>query len=152
MGLHRAFQRAPSPPGQAGRHGTTKARFKQMKRILSIALCGALCAATLAACGGSSSSSTAASAETLTGTAKGFGGDVTATLTVEDGAITACTLTGDDETPEIGGAALVDTAGYLATILAAAQAINSCAAALFCAPGKTGKKARPGGRRFRAGL
>lgn len=65
-----------------------------MKRILSIALCGALCAATLAACGGSSSSSTAASAETLTG---------------------------DDETPEIGGAALVDTAGYLATILAAAQ-------------------------------
>lgn len=123
-----------------------------MKRILSIALCGALCAATLAACGGSSSSSTAASAETLTGTAKGFGGDVTATLTVEDGAITACTLTGDDETPEIGGAALVDTAGYLATILAAAQAINSCAAALFCAPGKTGKKARPGGRRFRAGV
>ena len=81
-----------------------------MKRILSIALCGALCAATLADCGGSSSSSTAASAETLTGTAKGFGGDVT-----------ACTLTGDDETPEIGGAALVDTAGYLATILAAAQ-------------------------------
>ena len=121
MGLHRAFRRAPSPPGQAGRHGTTKARFKHIKRILSIALCGALCAATLAACGGSSSSSTAASAETLTGTAKGFGGDVTATLTVEDGAITACTLTGDDETPEIGGAALVDTAGYLATILAAAQ-------------------------------
>ena len=90
-----------------------------MKRILSIALCGALCAATLAACGGSSSFSTAASAETLTGTAKGFGGDVTATLTVEDGAITACTLTGDDETPEIGGAALeqlqqqvVDANGY----------------------------------------
>ena len=52
----------------------------------------------------------------------------------------------------ISGATLVDTAGYLATILAAAQAINSCAAALFCAPGKTGKKARPGGRRFRAGL
>lgn len=123
-----------------------------MKRILSIALCGALCAATLAACGGSSSSSTAASAETLTGTAKGFGGDVTATLTVEDGAITACTLTGDDETPEIGGATLVDTAGYLATILAAAQLFMACAAALFCAPGKTGKKARPGGRRFRAGL
>lgn len=123
-----------------------------MKRILSIALSGALCFS-LAACGGSSSSTAASSAaETLTGTAKGFGGDVTATLTVEDGAITACTLTGDDETPEIGGAALVDTAGYLATILAAAQAINSCVAALFCAPGKTGKKARPGGRRFRAGL
>ena len=62
-----------------------------------------------------------AMAEDYTATAKGFGGDVTATLTVEDGAITACTLTGDDETPEIGGATLVDTAGYLATILAAAQ-------------------------------
>ena len=24
MGLHRAFRRAPSPPGQAGRHGTPK--------------------------------------------------------------------------------------------------------------------------------
>ena len=44
--------------------------------------------------------------ETLTGTAEGFGGDVTVTLTVEDGAITACTITGDDETPDIGGAAL----------------------------------------------
>src|SRR5699024_9875997 len=93
MGLHRAFRRAPSPPGQAGRHGTTKARFKHMKRILSIALCGALCAATLAACAGSSSPPTAASAETLTGTAKGFGGDVTATLTavaaVQDDVIVA---------------------------------------------------------------
>ena len=86
-----------------------------MKRILSIALCGALCAAT---------------------------------LTVEDGAITACTLTGDDETPEIGGAALVDTAGYLATILAAAQLFMACAAVFFCAPGKKsppGRQALPGG-------
>ncbi len=116
-----------------------------MKRILSIALCGALCAATLAACGGSSSSSTAASAETLTGTAKGFGGDVTATLTVEDGAITACTLTGDDETPEIGGAALVDTAGYLATILAAAQLFMACAAAFFSV---SQKRHAPGGTHF----
>ena len=48
----------------------------------------------------------------------------------------------------ISGATLVDTAGYLATILAAAQAINSCAAALFCAPGKKrppGRQALPGG-------
>ena len=90
-----------------------------MKRILSIALSGALCFS-LAACGGSSSSTAASSAaETLTGTAKGFGGDVTATLTVENGTITACTLTGDSETPDIGGAALeelqkqvVDANGY----------------------------------------
>ncbi len=76
-----------------------------MKRVLSFALCGAM-ALGLAACGGGQSSSTAASAETLTGTAQGFGGEVTATLTVEDGTITACTLTGDGETAEIGGAAL----------------------------------------------
>ena len=64
-----------------------------MKRILSIALSGALCFS-LAACGGSSSSTAASSAaETLTGTAKGFGGDVTATLTVENGG----TLTNDGE-------------------------------------------------------
>ena len=80
-----------------------------MKRILSIALSGALCFS-LAACGGSSSATTASSAaastETLTGTAKGFGGDVTATLTVENGTITACTLTGDSENPDIGGLVL----------------------------------------------
>ena len=62
------------------------------------------------------------------------------------------TASGENAVDAVSGATLVDTAGYLATILAAAQAINSCVAALFCAPGKTGKKARPGGRRFRAGL
>src|SRR5699024_1565365 len=84
---------------------------------------GGALALNLAACGGSQSTagSTAGStaAETLTGTAEGFGGDVTATLTVENGTITACTLTGDSETPDIGGAALeelqkqvVDANGY----------------------------------------
>ena len=93
-----------------------------MKRAFSFVLCGAL-ALNLAACGGSQSTAGSAAgstaAETLTGTAEGFGGDVTATLTVENGTITACTLTGDGETPEIGGAALeelqqqvVDAGGY----------------------------------------
>lgn len=68
-------------------------------------------AVTLAACGGSSSSSTAAPAgETKTGKAEGFGGDVTATLTVTDGTITDCVLEGPDETETIGGAALEDLA------------------------------------------
>ena len=47
-------------------------------------------------------------AETLTGSAEGFGGSVTATIVRTDGVITACTLEGKDETPEIGGAAFAE--------------------------------------------
>ena len=43
---------------------------------------------------------------TYTGKAQGFGGEVTAVVTVVGGKITACTLTGASETPAIGGAAL----------------------------------------------
>ncbi len=42
----------------------------------------------------------------FTGTAKGMGGDVTVTLTLEDGKITGCTAEGKDETPGIGTMAL----------------------------------------------
>lgn len=59
----------------------------------------------LAACGGSSSSS--AANVTKTGSADGFGGAVTATLTVDaNGTITDCKLEGAQETESIGGAAL----------------------------------------------
>ena len=49
-----------------------------------------------------------AMAETVTGTgtAKGFGGDVTVTVTLEDGVITAVTAEGANETPGIGTPAL----------------------------------------------
>ena len=47
---------------------------------------------------------------TFTGTAKGFGGDVSVTVTVEDGRITDAVVTGDNETPSIGGQA-VETLG-----------------------------------------
>ena len=47
---------------------------------------------------------------TFTGTAKGFGGDVSVTITVEDGKITDAVVTGDNETPSIGGQA-VETLG-----------------------------------------
>ena len=47
-----------------------------------------------------------AMAETTTGTAKGFGGDVTVTLTVENGVITAAKAEGADETPSVGTPAL----------------------------------------------
>ncbi len=47
-----------------------------------------------------------AMAEEVTGTAKGFGGDVTVTLTVENGVITAAKAEGADETPGVGTPAL----------------------------------------------
>jgi hypothetical protein len=43
----------------------------------------------------------AALAETGTGTAKGFGGDITVSVTVEDGVITAVEAAGDSETDGI---------------------------------------------------
>ena len=49
---------------------------------------------------------TAPAGGTFTGTGAGFGGEVKAVITVADGKITACTLTGEGETPAIGGAAL----------------------------------------------
>ena len=47
-----------------------------------------------------------ASAETYSASAKGFGGDVTVTVTVEDGKIAAAEAAGISETPALGGAAM----------------------------------------------
>ncbi len=47
-----------------------------------------------------------AMAETATGTAKGFGGEVTVTLTLTDGVITEANAEGADETPGVGTPAL----------------------------------------------
>ena len=44
--------------------------------------------------------------ETGKGAAKGFAGDVTVELTIEDGVITAAAVTGDAETPDVGGKAI----------------------------------------------
>lgn len=93
-----------------------------MKKIAAATLCGLL-GAGLTACGSSQTAApttqapettqtaettAAAETETLTGTAEGFGGDVTVTLTMEGDKITACSITGDGETPDIGGKALAD--------------------------------------------
>lgn len=48
---------------------------------------------------------TTASAQEFTGTANGFGGPVTVTISVENGAITACDISAESETPSIGGQA-----------------------------------------------
>lgn len=76
------------------------------KRVSSLILCAAL-GFSLTACGGSqSTAASSAASETKTGSADGFGGKVTATLTIADGKITECALEGADETPEVGGKAL----------------------------------------------
>ena len=68
-----------------------------MKKILVLFLCAVMMltgSAALAADG------------VFHGEADGFGGPITAEVTVEGDKITALTLTGEKETPEIGGQAL----------------------------------------------
>lgn len=67
--------------------------------------------------------------ETLTAEAPGFGGAVSVTLTVEDGKITAAEITGDSETPEVGGAALEPLAEQL--VAAGNAEIDGVAGATF---------------------
>ena len=88
------------------------------KRIAALAL-AAVMAFGLTACGGSSSSSTAASAGSaagsagvsgeFTGTATGMG-EVSVTVTLTDGVITACEVVGDGETEGIGSP-VIEAAG-----------------------------------------
>lgn len=73
-------------------------------RIAALVLVLALAAGMLTACGGSDKA--AYTAGTYTGTAKGYGGDVTVTITVDASSITDVKVEGADETPEVGGAAL----------------------------------------------
>lgn len=63
-------------------------------------------ATTAAATTEAATTEAAAEAETLTGEAEGFGGKVTVELTVKEGTITDAVITGDGETPTVGGAAL----------------------------------------------
>ena len=116
----------------------------------------------LAACGGGSSST--AAGVTKTGSAEGFGGAVTATLTVDaNGTVTDCKLEGAQETESIGGAALEElskqvvaangpaidgVAGATVTTKAVRKAV---AAALGV---ELARRHRPGGRRHpdRSGL
>ena len=78
---------------------------KTIRKLSAAVAMSLVVGVSLAACGGSSSST--AASETKTGSADGFGGAVTATLTVDaNGTITDCKLEGKDETESIGGAAL----------------------------------------------
>ena len=83
--------------------------MKGTKKVLSLALAGTLLLS-LAACG--KDGGTEGGAESIytpgayEGSAQGFGGEVTAKVTVDANAITDVVLTGDQETPTVGGAAL----------------------------------------------
>ena len=99
----------------------------QAKRSAALILCGIM-AASLAGCSGGSQpaateapATTTAAPETTTaaetgiytpgtyeGSAKGFGGQVTVSITVDAASVTAVTSEGPDETANIGGAALAD--------------------------------------------
>ncbi|MBQ9153320.1 MAG: FMN-binding protein [Solobacterium sp.] len=79
-----------------------------MKKYSTLLLCGVLALA--GGCSAEKKEEPAAEGKftpgTYTGTAAGFGGEVTAELTVDANNITAVVLTGNDETPTVGGAAL----------------------------------------------
>lgn len=81
--------------------------FKKSSAVL-------LAAMMLAGCAGTSSAAEAKGVTgEFTGTAKGFGGDVTVTLTLEDSVLTNVAITGDAETPNVGGVAMTDIAAKM---------------------------------------
>ena len=92
-----------------------KARIKKsvsalaMAAVIAVSLFGYGCGAKPA-----STSSDAGVSGDFTGTAKGFGGDVSVTLTLTDGAITGCTAEGKDETQGVGSEAIAKMPGEIA--------------------------------------
>ena len=80
-----------------------------MAAVIAVSLFGYGCGAKSA-----STSSDAGASGDFTGTAKGFGGDVSVTLTLTDGAITGCTAEGKDETQGVGSQAIATMPGEIA--------------------------------------
>ena len=80
-----------------------------MAAIIAVSLFGYGCGAKSA-----STSSDAGVSGDFTGTAKGFGGDVSVTLTLTDGVITGCTAEGKDETEGVGSQAIAKMPGEIA--------------------------------------
>ena len=112
-----------------------------MAAVIAVSLFGYGCGAKSA-----STSSDAGVSGDFTGTAKGMGGDVTVTLTLEDGKITGCTAEGKDETQGIGTLALEQLPAQIAetgsiavdgvsTATITSTAIKEAAAAALTAAG-----------------
>lgn len=80
-----------------------------MAAVIAVSLFGYGCGAKPA-----STSSDAGVSGDFTGTAKGFGGEVSVTLTLTDGAITGCTAEGKDETQGVGSEAIAKMPGEIA--------------------------------------
>lgn len=80
-----------------------------MAAVIAVSLFGYGCGAKSA-----STSSDAGVSGDFTGTAKGFGGDVSVTLTLTDGAITGCIAEGKDETEGVGSQAIAKMPGEIA--------------------------------------
>ena len=80
-----------------------------MAAVIAVSLFGYGCGAKSA-----STSSDAGVSGDFTATAKGFGGDVSVTLTRTDGAITGCTAEGKDETEGVGSQAIAKMPGEIA--------------------------------------
>ena len=80
-----------------------------MAAVIAVSLFGYGCGAKPA-----STSSDAGVSGDFTGTAKGFGGDVSVTLTLTDGAITGCTAEGKEETQGVGSEAIDKMPGEIA--------------------------------------
>ena len=112
-----------------------------MAAVIAVSLFGYGCGAKSA-----STSSDAGVSGDFTGTAKGFGGDVSVTLTLTDGAITGCTAEGKDETEGVGSQAIAKMPGEIAesgsiavdgvsTATITSNAIKEAAAAALTAAG-----------------
>ena len=80
-----------------------------MAAVIAVSLFGYGCGAKSA-----STSSDAGVSGDFTATAKGFGGDVSVTLTLTDGVITGCTAEGKDETEGVGSQAIAKMPGKIA--------------------------------------
>ena len=89
---------------------------KMKQSIAALAMAAVVAVSLLGyGCGSKPASTTGAGATgDFTGTAKGFGGDVTVTLTLTDGKITGCTAEGADETEGVGSKAIEQLPGEIA--------------------------------------
>ena len=120
---------------------------KMKQSIAALAMAAVVAVSLLGyGCGSKPASTAGGVSGDFTGTAKGMGGDVTVTLTLEDGKITGCTAEGKDETPGIGTLALEQLPAQIAetgsiavdgvsTATITSNAIKEAAAAALTAAG-----------------
>ena len=121
---------------------------KMKQSIVALAMAAVVAVSLLGYGCGSKPAATTGTGATgdFTGTAKGFGGDVTVTLTLTDGKITGCTAEGADETEGVGSKAIEQLPGEIAesgsiavdgvsTATITSNAIKEAAAAAITAAG-----------------